>query len=83
MCTFSLRVALLRYSGPNDGLFFKHQRKEEDYVLEPTWAEEAAATLCRPDGTKGSEGPVAKLAGWELFEHQIHAGGWRDLEKEM
>ena len=52
-------------------------------MLEPTWAEEAAATLCRPDGTKGSEGPVAKLAGWELFEHQIHAGGWRDLEKEM
>ena len=48
-----------------------------------TSQEEAATTRCRPDGTSGSEGPVSKLAGWELFEQHIHEGGWRDLEKEV
>ena len=62
----------------SDGLFFKHQRKEEDYELRPEWVEELSMK-CSPDGGT-TKGTVAMLAGWELFEGMVLRGEFRDLE---
>ena len=65
----------------DDGLFFRHQMKEEDYELRPHW-KTAVQASCSPDGGK-TIGTVAKLAGWELFESQIAKGTYLDLEKDL
>jgi hypothetical protein len=67
----------VRPSGPDDGLFFKHQRKEEDYELQPSWLHELQVP-CEDETHSGSVGTVA---GWKLFEKYINAGGWVDFEK--
>jgi hypothetical protein len=64
-------------SPPDDGLFFRHQKKDEDYLLRPHWKHDLATKVILKDGTKGT---VANLAGWELFENQIEAGGFVDFE---
>ena len=68
-------------SHPDDGLFFRHQRKEEDYALRPEWRDDVRRE-CTPDGGK-TRGTVAALAGWELFEGHIAKGGYVDFETEV
>jgi hypothetical protein len=65
-------------STPDDGLFFRHQRKDEDYQLRPHWRDDLATNVVLKDGTKGT---AATLAGWELFEHLIQDGGYMEYEK--
>lgn len=65
-------------SPPDDGLFFRHQRKEEDFELRPEW-KDAIKVKCSPDGGK-TIGTVSQLAGWELFEGAIKKGGYVDFE---
>lgn len=66
-------------SGPNDCLFFRHQRKEEDYELRPEWKESIKVQIAL-DGGK-TVGTAARLAGWELFEEHIAKGTYQDFEK--
>uniref|UniRef100_A0A7S4JE02 Uncharacterized protein n=1 Tax=Odontella aurita TaxID=265563 RepID=A0A7S4JE02_9STRA len=66
-------------SRPDDGLFFRHQRKEEDYDLRPKWRDDVKRK-CTPDGGR-TVGTVAKLAGWELFEGHISTGKFLDFER--
>ena len=65
-------------STPDDGLFFRHQRKDEDYQLRPHWKDDLATKVVLKDGTKGT---AATLAGWELFEQLIQDGEYVDYEK--
>jgi len=67
-------------SSPNDRLFFKHQRREEDFVFRPNWHGEAKSTQVIMDGGK-IKGPVAAIAGWRLFEEQIVCRQYVDYEK--
>jgi hypothetical protein len=60
------------HSGPTDGLFFKHQKKEEDYCVHPEWIREIEQS-CTPD-CGVTVGTVRQLAGWELFEGMIQRG---------
>lgn len=62
-------------STPDDGLFFRHQRKDEDYQLRPHWKDDLATKVVLKDGTKGT---AATLAGWELFEDLIQDGEYKD-----
>lgn len=64
-------------SPPNDGLFFRHQKKDEDFTLKPHWKVELDTAVVLKNGRKGS---VASVAGWKLFEHQIDEGGYVDFE---
>lgn len=66
-------------SPPNDGLFFRHQRKEEDYEKRPAWKDQLQ-TKCKLEDRK-MVGTVAKLAGWELFENNIAKGTYVDFER--
>jgi hypothetical protein len=67
------------HSSPqDDGLFFRHQKKDEDFALRPDWEDDLDAPVVLNDGSKGT---AASLAGWELFEQQIHQGGHVDFEK--
>jgi hypothetical protein len=68
----------MRLSPPDDGLFFRHQKKDEDFQLRPHWKQDLSTQVVLKDGTKGT---AATLAGWELFEHQIQDGGYVDFEK--
>ena len=71
----------MKDSPPDDGLFFRHQKKDEDFALRPHWKEDYLNTpVALSDGTTGT---VATLAGWELFEHQIkNQGGYVDFERK-
>jgi hypothetical protein len=63
---------------PNDdGLFFRHQNKDEDFLLRPEWKVELNTTVTMKDGSTGTS---QSLAGWELFEEQIATGTYRDYE---
>mmetsp|Transcript_36427 Transcript_36427/g.79690 ORF Transcript_36427/g.79690 Transcript_36427/m.79690 type:complete len:425 (-) Transcript_36427:55-1329(-) len=64
-------------SHPDDNLFFRHQKKEEDFALRPEW-ERAAKMKCSVGHRKGS---ISKLAGWKLFEEQIERNTYVDFEK--
>lgn len=64
-------------SSHQDGLFFKHQRKEEDFVLKPDWKEQVTSIECHVGKTVGT---VNKLAGWKLFEAHIAQGAYEDFE---
>jgi len=66
-------------SAPDDGLFFRHQKKEEDYDLRPDWPEALQAQVTI-DGGK-TKGTIGKLAGWKLFEQHIEENGYIDFEK--
>jgi hypothetical protein len=67
-------------SAPNDGLFFKHQRKEEDFMFKPEWKEDTKATQCSINDGK-TVGTVNKLAGWKVFESHIAKKGYDDCER--
>eukprot|EP00980_Cylindrotheca_fusiformis_P003611 scaffold812_cov124-Cylindrotheca_fusiformis.AAC.3 len=65
------------FSPPNDGLFFRHQKKDEDFRFKPHWKEDLDTTVTLKNGRKGT---VASVAGWKLFEEQIGEGGYIDFE---
>ena len=65
-------------SQPDDNIFFRHQRREEDFALRPGWREDTKRVKCSVGKEKGS---IAKLAGWELFEEQIASGQYVDFEE--
>jgi len=71
-------TSAMKKSPDDDGLFFRHQKKDEDLALRPDWKDDLETKVELKDGSKGS---AATLAGWELFEHQIHDGGYIDFEK--
>jgi len=66
-------------SSPHDGLFFRHQKKEEDYDLRPQWREQVKAT-CSPDGgiTTGS---IDRLVGSTILETLIDSKQFLDFGK--
>eukprot|EP00593_Proboscia_inermis_P014733 CAMPEP_0171298656 /NCGR_PEP_ID=MMETSP0816-20121228/7441_1 /TAXON_ID=420281 /ORGANISM="Proboscia inermis, Strain CCAP1064/1" /LENGTH=285 /DNA_ID=CAMNT_0011773867 /DNA_START=77 /DNA_END=934 /DNA_ORIENTATION=- len=66
-------------SCPNDGLFFRHQKKEEDLELRPEWKEEVKAR-CTPDGGK-TVGTIDRLVGSTILEQLIEARQYIDFEK--
>lgn len=68
----------MKVSPPDDGLFFRHQRKDDDFALRPHWEKYLKTAVSLKDGTRGT---AATLAGWELFEHQIQQGDYIDFEK--
>ena len=72
-------LSLCEASGPNEEIFFKHQAKEEDFMLRPDWLTQLD-TPCQIKG--GASGPVGKHAGHALFERAIGTGRYRDYEKE-
>jgi hypothetical protein len=74
-------TSAMRESGPDDSLFFKHQRKEEDYALRPEW-KSALRRQCSPDGGR-TVGTVAELAGWELFESALALGSFVDCAQRV
>ena len=67
-------------SPQDDGLFFRHQKKDEDFALRPDWRQDYLDTpVVLSDGTRGT---AATLAGWELFESQIKEGCFIDFERK-
>lgn len=62
-------------SPTDDGLFFRHQNKDEDFLLRPEWKMELNTKVSMKNGTSGTS---QSLAGWELFEEQIASGTYRD-----
>ena len=72
-----ISTSTMQMSPHDDGLFFRHQKKDEDFALRPEWNNDLATNVALKDGTRGT---AASLAGWELFEHQIHQGGYVDFE---
>lgn len=65
-------------SGPSDGLFFRHQRKEEDYHLRPSWKKDLSRHVELDQGR--TKGTIGRLAGWKLFEQHIRQGIYKDHE---
>lgn len=70
-------TSTMQMSPQDDGLFFRHQKKDEDFALRPEWKEDLNTQVVLNDGSKGT---AASLAGWELFEQQIQKGGYVDFE---
>lgn len=70
-------TSTMKESPHDDGLFFRHQKKDEDFALRPEWKEDLSTKVVLKDGSRGT---AATLAGWELFEHQIAEGGFIDFE---
>lgn len=65
-------------SSPHDGLFFRHQKREEDYELKPEWREQVKAT-CSPDGGK-TVGTIDRLVGSTILEKLILSNQFVDFE---
>lgn len=68
-------------SSPKDGLFFKHQVKEDDYALRPDWPEALKQPATELDEGK-VKGTIGTLAGWKLFQQQINKKLFVDFEKK-
>lgn len=64
-------------SNGDDGLFFRHQRKEDDYQLRPHWPRELSAQVMVGETT----GTIGTLAGWKLFEQHLAEERFVDCEK--
>lgn len=65
-------------SNPSDGLFFRHQKKEEDFALRPHWKEQTKAK-CSPDGGK-TVGTIDRLVGSTILEGLIKSKRYMDFE---
>lgn len=63
-------------SSPNDGIFFRHQRKEDDYERRPEWKDALSEKVVQGKIT----GTIGQLAGWKLFEESIATGQYQDFE---
>lgn len=72
------RSAMIQ-SSARDGLFFRHQRKEEDYALRPEWRDALSAEVTINQGQ--TKGTIGKLAGWKLFEQHIDEELYVDFEQ--
>ena len=68
-------------STPHDGLFFRHQKKEEDYELRPEWREMVKAT-CSPDGGR-TVGTIDRLVGSTILESLVGAKQYVDFEEKV
>jgi hypothetical protein len=67
-------------SAPNDGIFFRHQIKEEDFALRPKWKKGISRKISMDEGK--TKGTVGKLAGWRLFEEDIADEKYVDFGKQ-
>lgn len=67
-------------SVPNDGVFFKHQKKEDDYHLRPDWKQALQTKITIDEGQ--TKGTVGQLVGWKLFEQHIALDTFVDFEKD-
>ena len=67
-------------SVPNDGIFFKHQKKEDDYHLRPEWKANLQTKIAIDQGQ--TKGTIGQLVGWKLFEQHIEIGTFVDFEKD-
>jgi hypothetical protein len=67
-------------SAPNDGLFFRHQKKEEDYDLRPLWRNALKAQVSLDAGKV--KGTIGQLAGWKIFEEHINKETYENFEVE-
>ncbi len=65
-------------STPNDGLFFRHQKREDDYILKPEWREQVKAT-CSPDNGK-TVGTIDRLVGATILESLVKANQFVNFE---
>ena len=65
-------------STPNDGLFFRHQKKEEDFDLCPHWRKQSKAK-CSPNGGK-TVGTIDRLAGATILGALIKSNKFLDFE---
>jgi len=62
-------------------LTFRHQAKEDDLELEPTWEDRMNSTTVCMASDKSVEGSVAKMTGWHIFEENIlERGDFVDFE---
>ena len=68
-------------SSPNDGVFFRHQRKEEDYALRPSWPDTLNQKITIDDGK--TSGTIGQIAGWKLFEQHIERRQFKNFEKRF
>jgi hypothetical protein len=66
-------------SGPADGMFFRHQLKEDDYTLRPGWKQALKQKVTMNQGQ--TTGTLGTLVGWKLFEQQIQQGRFVDFEQ--
>lgn len=66
-------------SAPTDGLAFRHQIKEDDFMMKPEWKEGIQRKISMDKGK--TKGTVGKLAGWRLYEEDIAKGQYIDFEK--
>merc|ERR1711976_961566 len=67
-------------SHPNDGLFFRHQKKEEDFELRPHWKEEVNAHCVTKCGDV--EGTIGRLVGSTFLESCINENLFIDFEEQ-
>jgi len=67
-------------SNPKDGLFFRHQKKEEDFELRPEWREQTKAK-CSPDGGK-TVGTIDRLVGSTILGNLVRSNKYIDFEIE-
>jgi len=68
------------YSSPTDGLTFRHQVKEDDLTLEPTWEDRMHSAKVHTL-SDNAQGTVAKMTGWQVFEdHIVEKGDHVDFE---
>jgi len=65
-------------SHASDGIFFKHQLKEDDYKLRPEWPKALKDTVSLDGGSV--KGTIGTLTGWKLFEQHIAEGRYKDYE---
>lgn len=72
-------TSAMKTSPHDDGIFFRHQKKDEDFALRPQWKEDLDTKVVLKDGEQGT---VATFTGWRLFEEQIQEGTYKDFERK-
>ena len=65
-------------SHPDDGLFFRHQKKEEDFDLRPHWRDEVNAACITKCGK--AKGTIGRLVGSTFLESNINEKKFVDFE---
>lgn len=65
-------------SHPDDGLFFRHQKKEEDFDLRPHWRKQVN-TSCTAKCEK-AQGTIGTLVGATFLESNINEKEFLDFE---
>lgn len=65
-------------SPSNDGLIFRHQVKDEDFILRPSWEHQILESNIKLED--GSVGSAAAVAGCKYFENQIQQNVFTDFQ---